>query len=331
MASRIVILDGATLNPGDNPWAAIEQLGEVTLHAASEPEVIVSRLQEADFAITNKARLTAEIIEQLPNLKFIAVTATGYDCVNISAAAKRGIPVANVPTYGTPSVAQFTFALLLELCHRVSLHDESVRAGEWQNCGSFSFWKTPQIELNELTLGVIGFGRIGQQVARIGSALGMQILAASRHRQNVPEDVSFEWATTEEIAARADVISLHCSLNENSKGMINREFLSCMKTSAFLLNTSRGPLIDEASLAEALNSDRLAGAAVDVASVEPITVDNPLLNARNCVVTPHMAWSSLAARRRMMQVTADNIRNFQSESPINVVNHELLHNGTASD
>ena len=152
-----------------------------------------------------------------------------------------------------------------------------------------------------------------------------------RHRQNVPEDVSFEWATTEEIAARADVISLHCSLNENSKGMINREFLSCMKTSAFLLNTSRGPLIDEASLAEALNSDRLAGAAVDVASVEPITVDNPLLNARNCVVTPHMAWSSLAARRRMMQVTADNIRNFQSESPINVVNHELLHNGTASD
>jgi glycerate dehydrogenase len=324
MASRIVILDGATLNPGDNPWTPIEQLGDVTLHAASEPDEIVSRLNNADVAITNKARLTSEIIEQLPNLKFITVSATGHDCVDSAAAAKHGIPVANVPTYGTPSVAQFTFALLLELCHRVALHDEAVHAGEWQSCGSFSFWKTPQIELQGLTLGVIGFGRIGQQVARIGSAFGMQILAASRHRQNAPDDIQFSWATPDEIAEQADVVSLHCSLNENSTGMINREFLSRMKPSAFLLNTSRGPLIDEAALAEALNTGQLVGAAVDVASVEPITDDNPLLTADNCLITPHMAWSSLAARRRMMQITADNIRNFLIGEPCNIVNDHLV-------
>ena len=322
MTSRIVILDGATLNPGDNPWTAIEQLGDVTLYAASEPGEIVRRLSEADVAITNKARLTAEIIAQLPNLKFIAVSATGHDCVDSAAAAKQGIPVANVPTYGTPSVAQFTFALLLELCHRVALHDEAVHTGEWQSCGSFSFWKTPQIELHGLTLGVIGFGRIGQQVARIGSAFGMQILAASRHRQATLEDLAFSWATTEEIAAQADVISLHCSLNDNSRGMINRDFLSRMKPSAFLLNTSRGPLIDEATLTEALNAGELAGAAVDVASVEPITDDNPLLAARNCLITPHMAWLSLAARRRMMEITADNIRHFLAGTSNNIVNSQ---------
>lgn len=323
MTSQIVILDGATLNPGDNPWTAIEQLGEVNLHAASEPSEIVSRLKDADVAITNKARLTAEIIGQLPNLKFITVSATGYDCVDVAAAAKYGIPVANVPTYGTPSVAQFTFALLLELCHRVGLHDAAVKQGEWQRCGSFSFWKTPQIELRHLTLGVIGFGQIGQQVARIGSAFGMQILAASRHRQNAPADISFEWATTDEIAARADVISLHCSLNENSTGMVNREFLARMKTSAFLINTSRGKLIDETALAEALNAHQISGVAVDVASIEPIKEDNPLLSARNCVITPHMAWSTLAARQRMMQVTADNIRNFLAGNPANIVNRDL--------
>jgi len=324
MASRIVILDGATLNPGDNPWTQIEQLGDMTLHAASAPAEIIDRIRDADVAITNKARLTAEILNQLPKLKFIAVSATGHDCVDGGAAAKQGIPVANVPSYGTPSVAQFTFALLLELCHRVALHDEAVHAGEWQTCGSFSFWKTPQIELLGLTLGVIGFGRIGQQVARIGNAFGMQILAASRHRQNAPDDVHFEWATPDEIASRSDVVTLHCSLNENSKGMINRQFLSQMRPSAFLLNTSRGPLINEVALAEALNANQLAGAAVDVASVEPITDDNPLLAARNCLITPHMGWSSLAARRRMMQITADNIRNFQAGTPRNIVNGDGL-------
>jgi len=320
MTSRIVIIDGATLNPGDNPWTAIEQLGDVSLYSASDPVEIVARLKDADVAVTNKARMTEGILEQVPNLKFIAVSATGHDCVDSAAAARHGIPVANVPTYGTPSVAQFMFALLLELCHRVALHDEAVHAGEWQSCGSFSFWKTPQIELQDLTLGVIGFGRIGQQVARIGSAFGMRILAASRHRQNAPDDIPFSWATNGEIAEQADVVTLHCSLNEESTGMINRKFLSRMKPSAFLLNTSRGPLIDEAALAEALNAGQLAGAAVDVASVEPITDDNPLLKARNCLITPHMAWSSLAARRRMMQITADNIRNFLAGTPSNVVN-----------
>ena len=323
MKARIVILDGATLNPGDNPWTAIEQLGDVTLYAASDPDEIVYRLSDADVAVTNKARLTAEIIEQLPRLKLIAVSATGHDCVDSIAAAKRGISVANVPDYGTPSVAQFTFAMLLELCHRVALHDEAVHAGEWQSCGTFSFWKTPQVELHGLTLGVIGFGRIGQQVARIGNAFGMQILAASRHRQQGPVDIRFSWATPGEIAALADVVSLHCSLNDGSRGMINREFLSQMKPSAFLLNTSRGPLVDEAALAEALNNGELAGAAVDVASVEPITDDNPLLTARNCLITPHMAWSSLAARRRMMQITVDNIRYFLAGAPCNIVNSDV--------
>jgi glycerate dehydrogenase len=324
MTSRIVILDGATLNPGDNPWTPIEQLGEVTLHAASDPAEIVARLKDADVAVTNKARLTEDILGQVPNLKLITVSATGHDCVDSVAAARLGIPAANVPTYGTPSVAQFTFALLLELCHRVAFHDEAVHAGEWQSCGSFSFWKTPQIELQGLTLGVIGFGRIGQQVARIGSAFGMRILAASRHRQNAPDDIPFSWATNGEIADQADVVTLNCSLNENSIGMINREFLSRIKPSAFLLNTSRGPLVDEAALAEALNADQLAGAAVDVASVEPITDDNPLLAARNCLITPHMAWSSLAARRRMMQITADNIRNFLAGTPVNIINGDVL-------
>jgi glycerate dehydrogenase len=324
MTPRIVILDGATLNPGDNPWTPIEQFGNVTLHAASAPAEIVTHLGDADVAVTNKARLTEDILEQVQNLKFIAVSATGHDCVDSVAAARLGILVANVPTYGTPSVAQFTFALLLELCHRVALHDAAVHAGEWQSCGSFSFWKTRQIELNDLTLGIIGFGRIGQQVARIGSAFGMRILAASRHRENAPDDIAFEWASPDEIAEQADVITLHCSLNENSKGMINREFLSRMKQSAFLLNTSRGPLVDEAALAEALNADQLAGAAIDVASVEPIADDNPLLTACNCLITPHMAWSSLAARRRMMQITADNIRNFQAGTPSNIVNADLL-------
>lgn len=323
MATRIVILDGATLNPGDNPWTPIKQLGEVVLHQASEPDEIVERLRDADVAVTNKARLTSEIISRLPNLKLIAVTATGYDCVDTKAAAEQGIPVANVPTYGTPSVAQFTFALLLELCHRVSLHDEAVRDGEWQRCGSFSFWKTPQVELHDLTIGIVGFGRIGQQVGRIASAFGMKILAASRHRSDPPTDYEFEYASSDEIAERADVITLHCSLNDESRGMINKALIDRMKPSAFLLNTSRGPLIDEAALAEALNTDQLAGAAVDVASVEPITDDNPLLTAKNCVITPHMAWSSLAARRRMMQVTADNIRSFQSGQPSNIVNDAI--------
>lgn len=320
MTSQIVILDGATLNPGDNPWTAIEELGDVTLYAGSEPDEIVGRLVNADVAITNKARLTSEVLSQVPNLKFIAVSATGFDCVDVNAAARQGIPVSNLPTYGTPSVAQFTIALLLELCHRVGLHDEAVRAGEWSTCESFSFWKTPQIELQGLTLGIIGFGRIGQQVARIGNAFGMKVLATSRHRDDGPDDFDFDWATVDEIAEQSDVVSLHCSLNEDSQRMIDAQFLGKMKPSAFLLNTSRGGLLDEAAVAEALNSDRLAGAAVDVASAEPIAEDNPLLTARNCVITPHMAWSSLAARRRMMQVTADNIRAFLAGTPQNVVN-----------
>lgn len=323
MPFRIAILDGATLNPGDNPWTPIEQLGDVSLYPGTEPDEVISRLKNADVAIINKVRLTSEIIDQLTDVRFISVTATGHDCVDGVAAAKHGIPVANVPTYGTPAVAQFTFALLLELCHHVSLHDKAVKNGEWSTCGSFSFWKTPQIELQDLTLGVIGFGRIGQQVARIGSAFGMKILVTSRTRQNNPADIPFEWATLDDIAQRSDVITLNSSLNEDSKGMINREFLSRVKPSAFLLNTSRGPLIDEAALSDALNAGQLAGAALDVAAVEPITDDNPLLTADNCIITPHMAWSSVAARQRLMQVTADNIRNFQNGTPINIVNQDV--------
>jgi glycerate dehydrogenase len=322
MSIRIVVLDGSTLNPGDNPWTPIAGQGRFELHQESTPEQMVPRLAGEDsIAVINKVRLDADQIEQLPNLKLIAVTATGYDCIDVDAAAKAGIPVCNLPAYGTDSVAQYTFALLLELCHHVALHSDAVFDGEWQRCESFSFWKTPQIELAGLTLGVIGSGRIGRRVAEIANVFGMRVLGMTRHPETAASpDGLFEWATLDEIAEQSDVVSLHCALNDESRGIVNAGFLSRMKQSAFLINTSRGPLVDDAALADALNRDVIAGAALDVVSREPIVPENPLLQAKNCLITPHMAWTMLAARQRMVSRTADNIRAFLAGNPQNVVN-----------
>ena len=322
MSIRIVVLDGSTLNPGDNPWTPIAAQGQFELHQESTPEQMVPRLAGEDsIAVINKVRLDADQIEQLPNLKLIAVTATGYDCIDVDAAAKAGIPVCNLPAYGTDSVAQYTFALLLELCHHVALHSDAVFDGEWQRCESFSFWKTPQIELAGLTLGIIGCGRIGRRVAEIANVFGMRVLGMTRHPETAGSpDGLFEWATLDEIAAQSDVVSLHCALNDESRGIVNADFLSRMKSSAFLINTSRGPLVDDPALADALNRDVIAGAALDVVTREPIVPDNPLLQAKNCLITPHMAWTMLAARQRMVSRTADNIRAFLAGNPQNVVN-----------
>ena len=306
---RIVVPDGHMLNPGDNPWDAISALGDFTLYDLTPQERIIERLVDADIAVTNKVPFSKEILDKLPNLKFIAVTATGYNIIDLPAAKTRGIPVSNVPEYGTDSVAQFTFALILELAHAVGSHNDAVHGGRWSGQPHVSFWDTPQVELAGKTLGIIGYGRIGHRVGEIAQALGMEILTAGR-------DV----AEIREVAGNADVVTLHCPLTADNAGMVNRDFISRMKPTAFLINAARGGLIVEQDLAHALNAGVIAGAAVDVVSSEPIKTDNPLLKARNCIIPPHMAWASLAARQRLMQATAENIQAFQSGKPINVVN-----------
>ena len=306
---KIVILDGHTLNPGDNTWDAVAALGELTTYDYTPVEQVVGRSLNADIVITNKAVLSAEAIGQLPTLKFITVTATGYNVVDIAAARARGIPVSNVPEYGTDSVAQFVTALILELAHRVGHHSDTVHAGKWSKQQDFCFWDTPQIELAGKTLAIIGYGKIGHRVGEIAGALGMRILTAGREIEKVRE-----------VVAQADVVTFHCPLTDANKGIVNRELPSLMKPTAFLINAARGGLVAEQDLADALNAGVIAGAAVDVVSVEPIQSDNPLLKAKNCIITPHIAWASLAARQRLMQSTAENIRAFQEGKPINVIN-----------
>ena len=317
---RIAILDGATLNPGDNPWTQIESLGEVAVHDRTPPESVVDRSHGATVVVINKVKLPAQALEQLPDLKLIAVTATGFDCVDAAAARRLNISVCNVPIYGTDSVAQHTFALILHLCHRVDLHAAAVRSGEWTRSPDFSFWKTPLIELAGKTLGIMGFGRIGRRVAELGHAFGMHVVANSRSRQGAPDWKDFAWGETDDLFRAADILSLHCPLTPETKGIVNTASLARMKPSAFLVNTSRGALIVESDLADALNRGPIAAAALDVLSVEPPPADNPLLTAKNCVITPHHAWATLAARERLMKTTADNIAAFFAGKPQNVVN-----------
>ncbi len=316
---RIVVLDGHALNPGDNPWSSLHKLGELTVYERTPPEQIVRRTRDAEVAVTNKAPLSAETLAQLPQLRLIAVTATGYNIVDVAAAAKRGIVVANVPEYASDSVAQFVFALLLELCHHVAYHNTEVRAGKWAGCEDFAFWDWPLIELAGRSMGIVGFGRIGRKVGQLAHAFGMEVLAADVVRADPPDYRPFAWTETEELFAAADVVSLHCPQTPRNAGMVGRELLGRMKPSAFLINTARGGLVVEADLADALNAGRIAGAAVDVVSTEPISPRNPLLSAKNCIITPHIAWAALAARRRLMAATADNIAAFQAGRPINVV------------
>lgn len=316
---QIVVLDGHTLNPGDLSWRELEALGSCTVHDRTPPDRVIERAANADIVLTNKTPLTAGQIVGLPKLKYIGVLATGFNIVDVQAARSRGIPVANVPTYGTRSVAQMTLALLLELTQHVGHHAETVRNGRWTSSPDFCYWDSPLVELDGLTLGILGFGRIGQAVGELARAFGMTTVCHTRNPDAVlPEAVTR--VPLERLFRESDVLSLHCPLTPETQHVVNRERLSWMKPTSFLLNTSRGPLIDEAALAEALNLGTISGAALDVLAVEPPVGENPLLTARNCLVTPHIAWATKAARSRLMQTAVSNVAAFVRGTPQNVVN-----------
>lgn len=317
---KIVILDGQALNPGDLSWEHVTQMGETVIYNQTvTPEQAIERIADAEIVITNKTVITEAIIDACPNIKLICISATGYNNVDGAAARKRNIPVCNVPGYGTTAVAQFTIALLLELCHRIGYHSDLVHEGEWEKCPNFCFWRTPQTELTGKTFGIIGYGSIGRAVAPIAAALGMKVLATSRSRREDPTGIA-EIVDLDTLLERSDVISLHCPLFPETEGIICAETIEKMKDGVMILNTARGPLIDENALADALRSGKAKGAAVDVVSREPILGSNPLLTAPNCIITPHMAWTQTEARQRVIDITADNIRAFLDGKSLNVVN-----------
>ncbi|MFT4032480.1 MAG: D-2-hydroxyacid dehydrogenase [Siphonobacter sp.] len=317
---NIVYLDGHTLNPGDLTWAPLQALGNLTVYERTKPEDVVRVLEGADIVLTNKVQLTRDIIEQLPNLKYIGVTATGYNVVDVEAARERNIPVTNVSSYGSQAVAQHVFAFILHFTNDVARLSDSARNGQWTNSPDFCYWFSPLTELSGKTLGLIGFGHIAKEVARIAHAFSMRVMAYRRNAKPEPGYEFVQLISQEELFKESDFISLHCPLTDETKGLINAERLSWMKPSAILINTGRGPLVVEQDLAAALQHKTIAGAAVDVLSVEPPKKDNPLLAAPNCVVTPHVAWVAREARQRLLQMTADNIQAFLKGNPIHVVN-----------
>lgn len=323
-AVNIVILDAYTINPGDNPWTPVEALGNCTIYDRTPPELKVERARDAEIILTSKVKLDGPTLEALPKLRYISMLATGYNNVDVAAAGKRGIPVSNVPAYSTESVVQTTFALLLELAIGVSVNDAAVKAGEWIRSPDHSFWKRSIVELDGLTLGIVGYGTIGRAVARVGSAFGMKVIA---HAPRIPQDpgpVPVRFVSLEELFAAADVVTLNCPETRENTGFVNSPLLALMKPNAFLINVARGGLVNEADLAQALRSGQIAGAGLDVIAHEPMLPDNPLLTAPNCVFTPHLAWASLAARRRLMGIVAANVTSFLSGAPINVVNSQYL-------
>ena len=317
---KIVVLDGFTLNPGDNPWTQLESLGDVIVYERTPANRILDHAADADILLTNKTPLGGETLRLLSNLKFISVLATGYNVVDVDAASARGIPVSNVPEYGTASVAQHVFAAILHFTHHSALHDQLVREGEWQRRGDFCFWQTPLVELAGKQLGVIGFGRIGRRVGELAHAFGMSVLAYDVFRDQPPTYTPFSWGSIEMVFADSDIVTMHCPQTEENVGMVDRSLLSSMKPTALFINAARGGLVNEQDLAEALNQGTLAGAALDVLSCEPPRSDNPLLLARNCLLTPHLAWATREARRRMMTVAVENVRAFLCGTPHNVVN-----------
>jgi len=316
---KIVVLDGFTLNPGDLSWEETKKLGELTIYDRTTSEEIVNRACECEIILTNKTPLNRETLEKLPKLKYIGVLATGYNVIDVKAANELGIIVTNTPAYGTMAVAQFSFALLLEICHHVGEHNEVVKQGDWSNCKDFCFWNYPLIELAGKTMGIIGMGRIGMASAKIALAFGMNILAYNPSKNKSLESDSFKYVELDELYAKSDVVNLHCPLNENTSGMINKESISKMKDGAIIINTSRGPLIVEQDLADALNSGKVAGAALDVMSQEPVLENNPLMLAKNCIITPHIAWAPKESRQRLMNIAVDNLIQFIGKTPINVV------------
>ena len=315
---KIVVVDGYTLNPGDLSWDDLRALGECEIYERSTDEELLSRSAEAEILLTNKMEVRDRHMERLPKLRYIGVTATGYNIVDVGAARDRNITVTNVPAYGTASVAQMTFALLLELCHRTGHHAQTVSDGRWAKSPDFCYWDYPLVELDGLIMGIIGLGRIGQTVAPLAQAFGMKVVATGRSK---PKDLpaSIVWFDLETLLRTSDVVSLHCPLTPETKHMIDAERLKLMKPAAFLLNTSRGPLIDEAALAAALQAGQIAGAGLDVLSVEPPTADNPLYQAPNCFITPHISWATRAARSRLMRMAVENVAAFVGGKPQNVV------------
>lgn len=318
---KLTVIDGYTMNPGDLSWEQYEKFGELRVfdHSTNDENEVIRRIADSEIVIANKSKVTRRVIDACPNIRFIAVQATGYDPIDYVYAREKGIPVSNVPAYGTDSVAQFAISLLLEICGHAGHHDQAVHQGKWAQCGDWCFWDYPMIELSGKTMGIIGFGRIGQAVGRIASALGMKVLAYNRSRSESGAKIA-QYVELEELLASSDVISLHCPAFPETVGIINKNSIAKMKDGVILINNSRGALVVEQDLADALNSGKVAAAAVDVVSSEPISKANPLLSAKNCLITPHISWAPRESRQRIMDCTEENIRCFLAGKPQNLVN-----------
>ena len=319
---KIVVLDGYTENPGDLSWDELGKLGELTVYdrtSLTDEEEIIARIGDAEVVFTNKTPISKRVIDACPSMKFISLLATGYNVVDYEYAREKGIPVTNVPTYGTASVGQFAIALLLEICHHVAHHDQAVHEGRWEHNPDWCFWDYPLIELDGKTLGIIGFGRIGQQTGKIAKALGMKVLAYDQYPNESGKAIA-EYVSLDELLAQADVIALHCPLFPATQGIINRDTIAKMKDGVIILNNSRGPLVVEQDLADALNSGKVYAAGLDVVSTEPIRGDNPLLKAKNCIITPHISWAPKESRQRIMDCAVANVQAYLDGAPIHVVN-----------
>lgn len=319
---KIVVLDGYTENPGDLSWGALEALGELTVYdrtSLTDEAEIITRIGDAEAVYTNKTPITRHIIDACPNMGFIGVLATGYNVVDYVYAREKNIPVCNIPTYGTAAVGQFAIAMLLEICHHVAHHSEAVHQGRWESNADWCFWDYPLIELADKTMGIIGFGRIGQQTGRIAKAMGMNILAYDSFQSDSGREIG-TYVDLDTLLAQSDVIALHCPLFPETQGIINKETIAKMKDGVILLNNSRGPLIVEQDLADALNSGKVYAAGLDVVSTEPIRGDNPLLQAKNCIITPHVSWAPKESRQRIMDCAVSNLQAYQNGAPVNVVN-----------
>lgn len=316
---KIVVLDGYTENPGDLSWDGLRALGELTVYDRTRPEEAASRIQDAEIIVTNKVPVTRALLDQCTGIRYVSVLATGYNVVDLKAASERGIPVSNVPAYSTAAVGQFTIGMLLEICCQIGFHDRSVHNGDWAACPDFCYWKTPLIELAGKTMGIIGFGRIGRQTGAIARAMGMQVLATGSRPCDEGRAIA-EYVDLDTVLRRSDVISLHCPLFPETTGIINKDTIAKMKDGVIILNMARGPMIVEEDLAQALNSGKVYAAGMDVVSQEPIRADNPLLNAKNCFITPHIAWASRECRQRIMDITEQNIRSFLEGNVRNRVN-----------
>lgn len=317
---KIIVLDGYTENPGDLSWSGLEKLGELKVYERTPYDKIVERIGDAGAVYTNKTPIDRAVLDNCSNIKFIGVLATGFNVVDTEAAKEKGILVTNIPTYGTAAVGQFAIALLLEICHHIGDHDKAVHGGRWENCEDWCFWDHPLIELDGKTMGIIGFGRIGQVTGKIAQALGMKVLACDAFQSPVLVNENCKYADLNTLLKKSDVIALHCPLTPETKGIINKNTMSKMKNGVIIINNSRGPLVVEQDLANALNSGKVYAAGLDVVSTEPIKGDNPLLKAKNCIITPHISWAPKESRQRLMDIAVDNLAHFIAGTPINVVN-----------